>query len=75
MNISNVLDDYLLLETIEKCKGGFKVRLETGELLPKIYKNKRTAAARILGLKSRGGFYNKPKREQEKMITNYLRRH
>jgi len=74
MIFSNLLESYLI-EMIIKVKGGYKVKSHiTGKVYPKLYKNKRDAISRILGMKSKGGFYNKSKEEQEKMITKYLKR-
>lgn len=73
MTFTSILEDYLI-EMIIKVKGGYKVKSHTtGKVYPKLYKNKRDAAIRILGMKSKGGFYNKNKKEREKIITKYLK--
>jgi hypothetical protein len=75
MTILEVLNEDLLLETLVKVTGGWKIKKEGGGIMPKTYSSKRAAVRVILGMKSKGGFYNLSKEEQNKRINSYLKNH
>jgi hypothetical protein len=75
MTITEILNEDFLIETVIKTSGGYKIKREDGKLMPKIYKSLKGAIRVILGMKSKGGFYNLSKEEQSKRINNYIKKH
>lgn len=82
MNFANILNDLnenlYIVEFICKDDENYKIKShKNGRILGKKdgYSNIKDAIKALLGLKSKGGFYNKTPREQHKMIKNYITNH
>ena len=78
MKISEILTEGLLLEYVKKegskyyiysHKTGKKIGRKVG------YTSKKEAVAALLGMKSRGGFYNLSSSEKSKRIKSYNKNH
>ena len=82
MNFTDILkdlnEDLYIIEFIYKDDENYKIKShKSNKILGKKdgYNKKKDAIKALLGLKSKGGFYNKTPREQEKMIKSYITNH